>query len=217
MEAQTKDEIEKIMSEIEDLRKEITATTPAEVDVSDVAKASSNNEDATTIGDAEESLDDLDNILSAEDLESAADDEALLEEFRAAEADEPSMESTLAEMGEDTPSEGQSLLDQTLEDLGELEDDDTALDASLGDLDDDTFEEEEAMLAAPTPLHKKTSSTAMPSAGEGSLTLQVSGAMTLKLQYEDQSHSIEVVLQEDGVVIRMQDGAEFRIPHKRAA
>ncbi len=78
-------------------------------------------------------------------------------------------------------------------------------------IQDMSKEEEEAVVAAKPALEVVQSKKAAANPPQ-SLTLEMNGAINLKLNFKSGERSIEVLCGEDALVCTMADGTEFRIP-----
>jgi hypothetical protein len=163
----------------------------------------------------------------------------ILDEFRAGGGGETSMEETLAELHDDesTPS-GPNLIDQALEASSEAEGDGAAeaeadaevheepaeAEASADEVPEGTDAPEQGEVI-PMTAHRTPKSPAPRARGEqaaeaaepGSLTLTLSGNMSLRLQYDCEGQSITVGLVDHCLVVALADGTEFKIPVRRGA
>jgi hypothetical protein len=158
------DELEKIMSEIEELQNELEASeTPS-------ATASA------TEADTGASSDDL----SSDDI---------LKEIQAnGLVDESNMEETLAELkSEDT---GSSLLDEATE-----------------------IQDDQETEMAEIPM----SNTGGNSGNDGTLSMTLTGNMTLKLKYEFEGQEVTISFADQALRVQMTDGTEFKVPVARIA
>jgi hypothetical protein len=116
-----------------------------------------------------------------------------VEDFHGA-ADEPSLEETLGAMkGEE--GNGQGLLDATLSDSP----DDTAPEAVIGESFQEAVEREEKAMESQ----------------EGSLTMTLTGNMTLKLRYEFEGQEVTIGFSDGALRVELSDGTEFKVPVAR--
>jgi hypothetical protein len=185
------DEIEQIMSEIEELQQEMGEGTAPEA--------------------------------AADPAPQEAGD--ILDEFRAGGGSETSMEETLGSLQEEegNPS-GPNLIDQALEASQEEE---TAVaeaeaEAEAPADEEPVAEEEEhsqgeVIPMSPRHAQKNTPAADSPSTEQGSLTLTLSGNMTLSLNYECDGQSVTLGFHDHCLIIQLADGSEFKIPVRRAA
>lgn len=172
IEAETRDEIEEIMSEIESLQQEMADAPTPKTPPAKLKAVPSVAKEVEPAGD-----------------EGGQDSDMGLEDFHGS-GDEPSMEETLGAMKDEEPAEG-SLLDVAMEEEPHFE------------------EEEEAPIEAAfeVPMAKEKSP-----ANEGSLTLSLSGSMTLKLKYEFEGQEVIVGFKDQFLQVTLADGTEFKVP-----
>ena len=126
---------------------------------------------------------------STKKLHAVASQETILEEFH---------------KGADAPIE---------ESLGDLKDEGTTEPTLLDD--DESFSDE---LEETVALHEEKEmahTTATNNSNEGSLTMTLNGSMTLKLQYEVEGQMVAVSFVDQTLVVKLADGAEFKIPLHR--
>jgi len=210
----TADELEQIMNDFEELQEEMASEEASEGHRK--APASAGSAPAAKARPA------LKAVPAAEETD------ADLADFRAG-SDDVSMEETLAGLEDEAPV-GKSLLDDDLAAIEqeaeaaadeiteepeaitdeELTDEMAGIVDHLNGTENGLGKKEVAVKAA----QKTTNRTTTAGAEEGSLTLSVSGAMSLKLRYEGGDQEIEVSLAGDALVVRLSDGSEFRIPVK---
>lgn len=205
--------LDQILSEIDDLQAEIQAETapPAPVDEATTKPShlqvvpSPTEETAGTAERAAEAA-----------LEGTETD--ILEEFRAG-ADERAgnLESTLADLSDEAPSGG-GMLDQLLADevSASLEREHLA---SLGETETETAIETVTESAPSTPAlpKRRETETAMKDQNdEGSLTMTLKGNVTLKLQYEFEGQEVTVGFEGGFLKVVLADGTEFKVPVARA-
>jgi hypothetical protein len=195
----TDEEIEQIMSEIEELQQEMgESPAPAEMEAP---------------------------AAEAPAAEAPAAEEDILGEFRAgAGGSDSSMEDTLSALPEDeeaTPA-GPNLIDQALEASAEEE-------APVAEAPAESTEPEETYAEAEEPSQgevipmtprqnaKPAPTPAASTAEHGSLTLTLSGNMTLNLAYECDGQSVTLGFSDHCLLIQLADGSEFKIPVRRAS
>jgi hypothetical protein len=212
----TADELEQIMNDIEELQEEMAHEEASEGKRKPAPAAA-----AAPAAKARPAL---------KAVPAAEEDDAELADFRGGSGD-VSMEETLAGLEDEAPPTGKSLLDDDLAAIEQeaeaaaadeiTEDPEAITDEELTDEMADIVDhlngtenglgkKEVAVKAAQKTTHRTTTG----GAEEGSLTLSVSGAMSLKLRYEGGDQEIEVALAGDALVVRLSDGSEFRIPVK---
>lgn len=169
-------------------------------------------------------------------VEAASQDEAHgIEEFRGS-GDEPSLEDTLGSMKEE-PS-GPSLLDvpteaeaetvaepeepapveaaaeETLEEeIQEIQSDPAEEEISASSQGDSEMTHEDSNLGH-LPIKKKKSDAA---SADGSLTLTLTGNMTLKLNYAFEGQEVTVGFSDHALKVQLSDGTEFKIPVGRSS
>ncbi|MFL5812287.1 MAG: hypothetical protein ACJ763_01820 [Bdellovibrionia bacterium] len=224
---QNQNDIDQILSEVEELRKELSSEAEA-VDTQAVAKEMAQvlssvdtpaaPSAAPTLAQATEVAKELaalaedvsasvsPNISSGISEEASADD--LMKEFHASlEAGEvsdlgESMESTLAELKDDPTVK--TLLDQTFDDQARRQSEAAEVPASAP-----IFVKETPVMSntSQTPQAPQTNDESSPS-----LTMSLTGSMTLKLKYEFAGQEVTVGFSDDFLKIELADGTEFKIP-----
>lgn len=191
VEAETQDELQEIMSEIESLQKEMGDSPTAKSPGSSRLKAV-----------AEPRL--------SQELEAAVDGDSLdmsVEDFHG-DSDEPSMEETLAGMKEE-PSSGSGLLDEM--DSAEAGDEDDF--SASSDMDDEDEVMEDTVRES---LRDQISSDDLDQMSDGSMTMTLSGKMNLRLKYECDGQEVTLGFRDQHLFVTLSDGTEFRVPLKRA-
>lgn len=208
-----KDDIDQIMNEIEQLQQEIDTGAPA------VAQAPT-----------------LSVVPQATDVEEQVEvqpEEDALSEFRAAVGEESSLEETLSEL-KDEGQGGSGLLDevQALHEQVETESHEAQFDSMTGAqeaADEITSvarnnQEVEHIASFGTPqanyetpkqetfMEKPTGSDS----SEGSLTMTLTGNMSLKLRYEFEGQEVTVGFVDNFLQVTLADGTEFKVPVARA-
>ncbi|MGK5083286.1 hypothetical protein WDW37_08260 [Bdellovibrionota bacterium FG-1] len=232
------DEIDKIMNEIEELQKSMNppgapSAPPAAV-VSPPVPAT-----------APAAIDDIDAIMAAhaptEAVAEVVADEAMAEiqEGRT----ETSIEETLGSLKDEEPSAGPNLIDQAIEaqpdeaqpevEAQAVQDQVEAIQAQpVSSFSPEVFDEAieaviepvEPVAAQPqatvhhlprsapiqetTPMKENTSSDA-------SISVKLSGTMTLKLSYEFEGQEVTVSFNDGALRVELSDGTEFKIPVRR--
>jgi hypothetical protein len=213
MSSDAQDQISKIMGEIDELRKEISESSERKTeknaeDVLDAkAKLLADLEDLESEDSSEESsfseedLTDLEE-LSAEFKDDSEENLDELQDFRGG-SDEVPMEEMLGEIEEEVDPNGRSLID-----------------ASLGK-SEGNYDEKTPPLKVVESHHSNDSEESRPSSRSsvssepGTLSLSVSGEMTLKLCYEQDGNHVTVHMKEDAMCIELSDGTEFKVPLRR--
>lgn len=163
----------------------------------------------------------IEEIAKAADI-STTDD--LMKEFNASLEQEPteattdmfgtadsgeSMESTLAELKEDTSVK--TLLDETFDDQARRQN------------ETHTGSHTDSMLKEQSPMNNSNNSSNSGNSGSGnssneaapSLTMSLTGSMTLRLKYEFAGQEVTVGFTEECFKIELADGTEFKIPMGR--
>ncbi|OFZ78936.1 MAG: hypothetical protein A2603_14640 [Bdellovibrionales bacterium RIFOXYD1_FULL_55_31] len=204
-ESDTQDEIDKIMSEIEDLQKEL---------------ASADSAPAGTSAADEPHEPDLKVIEGGEGGESGeSEDEPSADamgEFHASEGD-VSMEETLGDLKEEEPSTGNSLLDQIgTEQATAAEESETNM--SLDNVESDNAGDFSSDLETEEEVEQRPVRTSAPSragASEGALTMTLTGNMTLSLKYDFEGEEVIVGFTDHTLKVQLSDGTEFKIPVRR--
>jgi hypothetical protein len=204
-----KDELEKIMSEIEELQHEmeVTPTPKAEPAVFPVLEAT---QSGSLTGEITEML-------------TEASEEDILKEIQAsAQIDDSDMEATLSQLKGDDSVTG--LLDSAV---------DSVLDRPSATMITTTAEaefEKDAEIETAVAAAEETSfeggldeaeemSMTNNSGGnsDGSLTMTLTGNMTLKLKYEFEGQEVTVSFADQALSVKMTDGTEFKVPVARLA
>jgi hypothetical protein len=208
-EAEAQSEIDQILNEVEELRRELTGdgvVSPAEMSepsVETAGAAAASDEPAV----AEESA--VAEELAAEaSEESPESDEDLMREFHAAfektddaAGDDAGLEETLGGLSpEESEGEdmGKSLLDQTFEHHENQATEKTVRMISSEMQDEDGGQGQTSAGAG--------------SGGAGCLTMKLTGNMTLKLMYEFEGQEVTVGFVDNCLHVSLTDGTEFKIP-----
>ncbi|HLD99020.1 MAG TPA: hypothetical protein VJB59_02110 [Bdellovibrionota bacterium] len=198
-ESDTQDEIDKIMSEIEDLQKELASADPAP------AGSSATDEPHEP---------DLKVIEGGESAEEPSAD--AMGEFHASEGD-VSMEETLGDLKEEESSTGNSLLDQIgTEQATAAEESETNM--SLDNVESDNAGDFSSDLETEEEVEQRPVRTSAPSragASEGALTMTLTGNMTLSLKYDFEGEEVIVGFTDHTLKVQLSDGTEFKIPVRR--
>lgn len=171
VQAGAKDEIDKIMNEIEELQREMSEVTPQ----ANPPKLQ---------------------VVPTEAGGNGSEDH-FMEEFHSTD-DAPSMEETLGDLKEEESS-GSSLLDQvgSTEEVQDIEEKGEVMSAPVNGHDYDTVEE-------------------TPSSGKpGSLSMTLTGSMTLTLKYEYEGEEVVVGFTDHALKVQLSDGTEFKIPVRK--
>jgi len=239
--AQTQDEIEEIMSEIKTLQQgladapKIKATLPAKQPLRAVqsppptaaapkaakpapapAPAAKALNAAPPV--AEESVD-----LKMEDFRGTSDD-ASMEDTLGSMKDEPTgpslldsamtspdgevmdsepgMDTLMATEGETQPEAVESVETPTVPEAADEDEDEKLLQEIVETVHESFGEEEESM---------STKNTGM-NAGDGCLSMTVTGNMTLKLKYDFNGQEVTIGFDDQALKVQLADGTEFKIP-----
>lgn len=212
---QNQTDIEQILNEVEELRKELSSEAETVVDTHAVAK-----EMADVLSEAQvptpavstQATKEMDTAFPAEASNAGVDVSAddLMKEFHASlesgdassalgslDADD-SMEITLAEFKDD-PSV-KTLLDETFDDQARRQ---VEKEAPIGSNEMSNSVSGNAASAAPVSSSDESSP---------SLTMSLTGSMTLKLKYEFAGQEVTVGFTDEFLKIELADGTEFKIP-----
>ncbi|MBY0471744.1 hypothetical protein K2X30_11310 [bacterium] len=225
VEAETQDEIEQIMSEIESLQKDMAEASSVESTPSVVStsRATPAAEETPEVPEVDASI----QALTGDDTES---------------------EPIFAVGGSDTPSNGSASSDEVPleETLGSMkaeesetsifDDEEDTSQAPAAHVGDHISEEEEQLIreinekvqmdSPVSPARKMPSSMEMDSdrvtapngsGGTGALTLSLVGNMNLKLKYESEGHEVLISFADEALRVQLEDGTEFKIPMGRRA
>jgi|GEM_PF-2804615 len=167
-------EIDKIMSEIEELQHEMNRAD----------EAAAKPKKLRSVGRAPTS--DHDNILK--EFQSSAGDH------------EPSMDEMLGDLKDE--ASGPSLLDS----VDSVEEDRKA------------FEKESEMeMAAHGHVNDEITHDSDSADSQGSMTLSMSGSMTLRLNYEIEGQVVTIGFMDQILTVELADGTEFKIPLRRSS
>lgn len=143
---------------------------------------------------------------------SAEPEEMTIEDFRGG-ADDASMEETLGNLAEEPASGG--MLADAEEEIPEPTGDDAIeaeLAAALAEQKEETVSVTELK-----PKSRSRSTNPEPASGgqEGTLTLSLTGSMTLKLRYECEGQEVTIGFSGDALRVELSDGTEFKVPVNR--
>ena len=226
LEKETQDEIEKIMDEIDVLQDQVKSDSP-ELDeevtqkLKEVIQVEA-DESAETESEAEaaeeEDADGSSEVPPEEDFDSIAEEIAeehadTLAEIRAGASDDSGMEDAVGDISQDEIHQSSS----TLFNEG---------DEGSGQSDPKSVPKSKPAPTAPTtPTPSHATVTPLPGvagrrdvpgggSGNGRLSMVLSGDMTLDLKYDNGQDEISVSFEGDTLVIRLDSGAEFRVPLK---
>ncbi|MCC7440894.1 MAG: hypothetical protein IT285_04640 [Bdellovibrionales bacterium] len=199
LEQDTADELEQIMNDIEELQEEMASEEATEATRKAPPPAAAAPRPRPALKSVPTPSDDAEEPIL----------ETTMADFHGS-SDDASLEDTLVGLEEEAPATGASLLDADLE--ASLADDSGAL---------EEVEDEVSKIVDQISVKKEKPMTAMKrteappgAAQEGSLTLSVTGAMTLKLRFEGGEQDVELAMTGDALVVKLSDGTEFRIPVK---
>jgi len=191
VEAETQDEIQQIMSDIEGLQADLADSQKPGAKVPPTKLKAVQNEPVVEAADGGEAYED--GVAPEQEID--------MSDFRGS-GDEPSMEETLAGMKEEETS-GNSLLDDpTPEAQPEAIEDKEAVGVEAADVGSRYSYEETVM--------KK-----MDGAPEGTLTMTLTGNMSLRLNYECDGQAVMVGFENGSLKVELADGTEFKIPVSR--
>ncbi|MGE4106164.1 MAG: hypothetical protein AB7F66_03050 [Bacteriovoracia bacterium] len=112
-------------------------------------------------------------------------------DFRAGSSEEPSLEETLGDMKDEEPAEGSLLA--------------TATATNVTPVRSKNVEKRNRMPSVTTETES------------GTLTMNLTGNMTLKLTYEFEGQEVSVCFVDQCLKVELSDGSEFKIPVRRAA
>jgi len=234
-----KDELEKIMSEIEELQHEMEVTTPPS-GMTTATAASTESPNSFVEPKAEPTEFPVleatpSGALASEITEmlTEASEEDILKEIQAsAQIDDSDMETTLSQLkGDDS---GTGILDNVVDSTVERALDraiastadqkfeiDTELESAVAAAEGTSFEGglDEAEEMSMTNHSSSGANSGGNSAGnsDGSLTMTLTGNMTLKLKYEFEGQEVTVSFADQALSVKMTDGTEFKVPVARLA
>lgn len=201
--ASADDEIAEIMSEIQSLQESMASTEQAPAPATSRTKAPEAAVAAVAASD--------------DSLDSLADE---LAEFRGG-GDEPSMEETLGSMkDEEAPTGKTGLLDAAIEDEAHRrpqDDVDTLIEAEMAAEAGRVTRRVEAEADFDSGEGIMPDFSAQSQKADGTLTMMLSGNMTLKLKYEYGDQEVTVSFAEQALRVQLSDGTEFKIPVGRGA
>jgi len=189
---QNPNDIDQILNEVEELRRELSSDAESVVTE---AVAKETESPVPTLAQATEVAKALD-LSDTDDLMKefhASLDEGVAGESGDASESEESMESTLAELKDDPTVK--TLLDQTFDDQARRQSDREHVEAPMV-----TTQKEQ-------PEMKNDSDETSPS-----LTMSLTGSMTLRLKYEFAGQEVTVGFTDEFLKIELADGTEFKIP-----
>lgn len=146
-------------------------------------------------------------VSTTAELGSDATLEDELSDFRGS-GDEPSMEETLASMKDESPETGSSLLDSPPPESDVIATDDEV----------DSLIEAEMAAEAGRRGSQDFDEVSMPdldsqqARADGSLTMVLSGKMSLRLKYEFGGQEVTLSFGDDALRVQLADGTEFKVP-----
>ncbi len=187
------DAIDAIMSEIETLQAEMAEVQSAPTHVAVPAKAVTPVEPVSATASEPDPVEEPSGI---EDFHATADDGSM-EETLVGIKDESE---AVAVDPEDSRAAAEAMAEAMVEE---------PIEEQVDEQVDEVEEEEESRMAQPQP-----GATA---GNDGSLTLTVSGAMTLKLRYEGGGQDITIGFTDNSLSVTLADGTEFKVPVTRTA
>ncbi|MCM2279526.1 MAG: hypothetical protein NDJ89_15730 [Oligoflexia bacterium] len=155
---------------------------------------------------------------SEESPETSAVEEDLLSEFRASGGQDAGMEETLGDL-KDESGTGGGLLDQETPEASAAEEaPEESLEEPVEEPIEEPVEEVQPLRSKPMTIHP--SACASPekdeSTEEGTLTMTLTGNMTLRLKYEFEGQEVTVGFQDGSLRVQLADGTEFKVPVGRA-
>lgn len=92
---------------------------------------------------------------------------------------------------------------------------DGGMEEAIGGLKEDAPASGASLLDAPTPLRAVAPASAGEESPEGSLSLTLSGSMTLRLKYEYNGQDVTIRFVDQCLRVELSDGTEFKIPVAR--
>jgi hypothetical protein len=204
IEAETADEIDQILGEVERLRQELNG----EGDAIPPAKQSAAAPAAVTASAVETPRA---AVLAAVPQPEATelDDDDLLSDFRSVAGSEaPALEDTLAELPESSLGANSTFFGEAEEDAKFEESEDDI--PRIGTKVNSSVEDLMAMTPSMDTVRDFTETGA--SSQPASISITLSGTMTLKLKYEYQGQEITVGFSDHFLKIALADGTEFKLP-----
>jgi hypothetical protein len=226
-ETDTQDDIDKIMSEIEELQQEMDAVTPeskspspilSEDVVKGIAAGLQASKAMAPVPEKEADPSSLDASLNE-------DEKDILKEF-SGEGEEPWLEETLAHLkGEEAEQSLDSIAEEleAAKGLDDISSDAEELERELAaeeELAQELIQSEKSTPKPPHTFPKKSNKEVkkMSSSDQhGSLSMAVKGDMTLSLDYEDGTQQIEISFNDGITSVRFANGVEFKVPFKTGA
>jgi hypothetical protein len=232
-----KDELEKIMSEIEELQHEMEVTPPAALMTTALTKATTaataqSTDSPYSLGDsiAEPKAEPtvfpvLESTPSGafaseitEMLTEASEEDILKEIQASAQIDDSDMEATLSQLKGDDSVNGlldaavDSALDRAITTTAEAEfENDTEIETAVAAAEGTSFE------GGLDEAEEMSMSNNTGGNSDGSLTMTLTGNMTLKLKYEFEGQEVTVSFADQALSVKMTDGTEFKVPVSRLA
>jgi hypothetical protein len=211
MQDPAQDEIDQILNEVEELRKELDASDAT------TAKPVALIQAPAVPSGVEPRLEDLLKTGSDSQPEESADD--LMKEFHShLKSSDSSMEETLASVKVD--SSVKTILDESdsdsQTDMGEIPDERPEFDDGS---ENSEYRENNVIALHDKVVHEKMAQQSsgnsfkpVESAEPGCLKMTLSGNMTLKLQYEYAGQEVSISFIDDCLKVETHGGAEFKIP-----
>jgi len=138
----------------------------------------------------EKSMAEIQGELSADEDFDLAEGSGDLDDIRAESSDGPGLEDTVGDFKQDEIHNGSTIMDQE-----QFDDDGT-----------------ESVHSNVHRIHNEGDTMISP--GDGKLSLTLSGKMTLDLNFESGSQAIAIQFHEEFMVVKLSNGAEFKIPLK---
>ena len=211
------DEIDQIMNEIEELQQSMGSAQPVSAAPPPPAATKSTPVAAPPVATAPTEIPQHQAIAQA-----SADD--VMAEFQAGKS-EDSIEETLGTLKDDEPlspglidtalegpvvATGQDAVDQALSDVPEA--------ASPHAEQEDTIEEFDEPIQEPISMHdtvQRRATAATSGGSDASVSVKLSGEMTLKLSYEYEGQEVTIGFTDGALRVELSDGTEFKIPVRR--
>jgi len=242
-----KDELEKIMSEIEELQHEMEVTPPAALMSTAPTNATAQSTASplpsgdtfaepkaeSTVFPVLESTPSGAFASEITEMLTEASEEDILKEIQAsAQIDDSDMEATLSQLKGDDSVTGlldsavDSALDRAITTTAEAEfEKDTEIETAVAAAEGTSFdggldEAEEMSMSNQSGTGASSGANTGGTTGgnsDGSLTMTLTGNMTLKLKYEFEGQEVTVSFADQALSVKMTDGTEFKVPVARLA
>jgi septal ring-binding cell division protein DamX len=199
IDAGTRDELDKILDEVEQLQKELNGTGDTGPLPSEGGPTAKFEIDASNEGSMEETLAEL--------------PETPVESADAIAFDEDEVEVAAAGAVPSAPAALTSVKSGAMESLTRSGPNELASIANIQEVKENVmkFPQTQAQSAAPAQTTTATDNSDTPGAS-GTLSMTLSGSMTLKLNYEFEGQTVTVGFADECLKISLADGTEFKIP-----